>query len=290
MATERDFETAIAKYPDLIEEGLRLIGRQQVVHGRRMDLLFEDHLGDQLVLELKWGPIKDKDIGQIMAYEGWLVSDRPVRVMLIGTRVPPNIQASLDYHGIAWREITPSEVRKFLREKGDEGLLKSFDDRTPLDPSAATHIGLDASEAGGTHKRPSKSSQVRKEGGPAALFAPVEGKWLDKARQYFDAGNNVLYFYTNASIGQAAELNIHNVYFKEKGNIAVTAQADFVELRMEDPVEKRLPDSAGTTGRFYYGFRNLRQIDPIQLSELRYYNTDMPLQNDVPGARIIKQP
>ncbi|MCX6668843.1 MAG: endonuclease NucS [Methanothrix sp.] len=126
MLTERDFEDILCKYPDLIEDGLALKGRQVGVYGRRMDLLFEDRSKRKLIVELKIGPIKDGHIGQIMSYEGTLLSaeDPTVRIMLIGNRVPPNIQRSLDHHGIAWKEITYSQLKEFLRKRGDEQFLK----------------------------------------------------------------------------------------------------------------------------------------------------------------------
>jgi hypothetical protein len=37
MANLRDLEEALARYPEMIEEGLPLIGRQVVVCGRPMD-------------------------------------------------------------------------------------------------------------------------------------------------------------------------------------------------------------------------------------------------------------
>jgi len=46
MPTERDFEDLLVKYPELIEDGLRLTGRQKTVHGRRLDLLFETAQSD----------------------------------------------------------------------------------------------------------------------------------------------------------------------------------------------------------------------------------------------------
>jgi hypothetical protein len=121
MLHEKDFEDILSEYPDLIEEGLKLKGRQVTLYGRRIDLLFEDRFGRQLLVELKAGPIKDEHIGQILSYEGMLLShENPtIRVMLIGTRVPPNIQKSLDHHGIAWREISHSRLRAFLEEKND---------------------------------------------------------------------------------------------------------------------------------------------------------------------------
>ena len=130
MPTEQDFENALAKYPELIEDGLQLIGRQETMYGRRMDLVFSDRFQRTLITELKWGPIKDIHIGQIMAYEGILLSstDPSIRVMLIGTRVPPNLRNSLDHHGIAWKEIKQADLISFLGSKCDHDLLRVFEE------------------------------------------------------------------------------------------------------------------------------------------------------------------
>ena len=100
-------------------------GRQITLYGRRMDMLFEDRLKRKLIIELKVGPIKDEHIGQILAYEGMLLSseDPSVRVMLVGNRVPPNLRRSLDHHGIAWKEITTSQIETFLSQHQDRESL-----------------------------------------------------------------------------------------------------------------------------------------------------------------------
>ena len=127
---ESDLESILAKHPDLIEDGLILVGQQITVYGRRMDLLFEDRFKRKLIVELKAGPIKDEHIGQILAYEGMLLSaDNPdIRVMLIGTRVPPNIQRYLDHHGIAWKEIKSTYLKDSLAKKGDNQFDNLFED------------------------------------------------------------------------------------------------------------------------------------------------------------------
>ena len=167
MPTEQDFETLLAKYPELIEKGLRLRGRQATVHGRRMDLLFEDSFGRQLIAELKWGPIKDEHIGQLMCYEGLLLSndDPTLRVMLIGTRVPPNIRRSLDHHGITWKEITYSQISSFLGAQNDHELTSIFEEKT--DRPEVTRLSL------GRTKFERKSVQVANPGTPAALLVPL---------------------------------------------------------------------------------------------------------------------
>jgi hypothetical protein len=133
---ESGLESILAKYPDLIEDGLILVGRQITVYGRRMDLLFEDRFKGKLIVELKAGTITDKDMGQVLSYEGRLLSaDNPnIRVMLIGTRVPPNIQRYLDHHGIAWKEIKSTYLKDFLAKKGDNQFNNLFEDE--ISPSA----------------------------------------------------------------------------------------------------------------------------------------------------------
>ena len=62
--------------------------------------------------------------------------DPTIRVMLVGNRVPPNIQRSLDHHGIAWKEITFNHLKTFLEEKHDYAFLNLMDsDETPILPS-----------------------------------------------------------------------------------------------------------------------------------------------------------
>lgn len=133
MFIEKDFEDIICKYPELIGNGLTLKGRQVTLYGRRMDILFEDKFKIKLIIELKKGPILIEHVGQIMEYEGILLSadDPTIRIMLIGNRVPPNIRRSLDHHGIAWKEITERQLLEFLKSKGnqeDEEIIKKLEE------------------------------------------------------------------------------------------------------------------------------------------------------------------
>ncbi len=125
---EQDFEDILSKYPELIEEGLTLKGRQKHVRGNYVDLLFDDRHGHTLIVELKKGVIKSQHIAQLLDYEGHFLSpdDPTVRVMLIGNWVPPNLWRSLDHHGFEWREITASSLIEFLKEKDDKEFLAYF--------------------------------------------------------------------------------------------------------------------------------------------------------------------
>ena len=259
--SEKQFEDILAANPVLIEDGLKLEGRQVTVHGRRMDLLFRDSFNRRLIVELKAGPVKDQHIGQILAYEGMLLTadDPSLRVMLIGNRVPPNIQKALDHHGIAWREISLPMLRNYMKE------------RSPA-PSI-TEIKL----------------PVRETGKPA-LFVPIEGKWLARGMEVLK-NQPKLFFATGAHIGAGQTLPITNVYFKIKGTHEISAKADFLEISMENPSEFRLPEAATNESKYYYGFKNLRGLaSKVSLCDLVYYSTRSHLKNDVPGACIIIDP
>ena len=65
---ENVFETILSRYPELIEEGLILVGRQIYIKGKYIDLLFKDRHGQKLIVELKKGSVLRKHVGQLMDY------------------------------------------------------------------------------------------------------------------------------------------------------------------------------------------------------------------------------
>jgi len=134
MISEKDFEDIICKYPELIEDGLIFKGKQVHVYGKIMDILLEDRFGQKLIVELKVGPIGRKHIGQVMEYEGAILSieEPTARIMLIGNRVPPNFQRALDHHGIEWKELSFSHLKEFLETKNDKAFLNLTQDESIL--------------------------------------------------------------------------------------------------------------------------------------------------------------
>ena len=125
---EKDLEDIICKYPELIETDLVFIGRQMRLHGKIIDVLFEDKFKQKLIVELKIGPVDRKHIGQVMEYEGNVLSeeDPTARIMLVGNRVPPNFQKALNHHGIEWKEINAKQLCGFVKDKNDLEFLHLF--------------------------------------------------------------------------------------------------------------------------------------------------------------------
>lgn len=143
---ERDIEDIIVKYPNILEEGLILKGRQVNVKGKYIDLLFEDKFGQNLIVELKRGTILRKHIGQIMDYEGHILSsdDPSVRVMLVGNRVPENLRRSLDHHGFEWKELSFSFISQYLEDHNDDEILSML-----APPEAANTLQIHKKEMRG---------------------------------------------------------------------------------------------------------------------------------------------
>jgi hypothetical protein len=273
----------------MIEEGLRLIGRQVTVCGRRIDLLFEDRFGQKLVVELKWGPIKDEHVGQVMYYQGAILSGgEPVRVMLIGTRVPPAIQRSLDFNGLAAREIRLRDLIDFVKSKGETDLVRAFEADLPLSeaamkPKASNRAAMRA------------AAPLAPLSGSLALLAPVNKYWIEKAFADFERGKKKLRFGTDSShLVHALDHkgDIHRVYFKATGENDISASARFVSIDAENPAEDRLTGSAETSelwyAKYYYGFCDLERTEPpIPLASLRRYPSGKALRNDAPGACLV---
>ena len=127
MISERLFEDVLVKYPELIEDSLKFVGRQVNHYGKRIDILFEDRFKEKLIIELKKDNLDRNALSQVMEYEGYILSEKDpsARVMLIANRIPLNLKKAMDHHGIEYKEITHRQIFEFL-EKRDEQLLKSI--------------------------------------------------------------------------------------------------------------------------------------------------------------------
>lgn len=66
--TEEIFETVLVRSPDLLMDGLRLIGRQVPTEGGPLDLLGVDQDGRLVVFELKRGSLTREAVAQVLDY------------------------------------------------------------------------------------------------------------------------------------------------------------------------------------------------------------------------------
>ena len=73
VSLEKDLVNYLANDPSLIEEGLKLKGKEYDTRNvGRIDILCIDRNGDFVVVETKKGKESDKVVGQIQRYMGWV--------------------------------------------------------------------------------------------------------------------------------------------------------------------------------------------------------------------------
>jgi hypothetical protein len=102
FAFETDLRDYLAKNLNLVEPGLSLYsdergaGVEYRVDNGRIDILARDKLGNFLVLELKVSEGRNKTLGQILYYMGWvdreLAKGKKVRGAIIAKEVPEDLK------------------------------------------------------------------------------------------------------------------------------------------------------------------------------------------------------
>jgi len=114
---EKDMQENLAYHPEIIEQGMEFSKKEEVLYGRRIDLLLKDSFGKD-VIELKNTEITYEHIGQLIWYSGALMRagiESP-RMFLIGRKVHPVLQTAFKYFGIEWREFQPIDLIKELKK------------------------------------------------------------------------------------------------------------------------------------------------------------------------------
>lgn len=106
ISLERDIEDHLIHHLDVLEKGLKFVGRQFNTDVGRIDILAEDKNGCRVVIEVKVGEAKDSAVGQVARYLGWFakLDGKPPRGMLVaaefpdGVRYAANVVANLTLH------------------------------------------------------------------------------------------------------------------------------------------------------------------------------------------------
>lgn len=119
---ESEIESSIISNPEILEDGLELIGNQYTTGVGYIDILCKDKNGNFVVIELKRGKGSHKVVGQIQKYIAWinenLAQDKQVR----GIIVVKEHDKELEY-AIKGSKYT-IEIKVFGREPPLEGNLK----------------------------------------------------------------------------------------------------------------------------------------------------------------------
>lgn len=299
---EKYLEDAIVALPSLVEDGLTLEARQMTLPRGRFDLLFRDRHGRLLLIELKWGPIRNDHIHQLLNYEDYLIEgEKNIRVMLIGTRVPERVANTLDHHGIEFKVLDPLDVTEALARAGNQLLARSiregivYKGRVSRRSSASaqhvvsSYVPMKSIGCEGTHLSPLSASSIPCQ---PALLSVIGPQWVAQAVNEFARGKREIYFGANTKhLMQALHLPIRRVFFKTKGTLSITWVATFVGITESNIPEKRLNGCEHESQLYYYGFSGLTRLEsPIALESLRRFSTGNFIKNQVQASCVICDP
>jgi hypothetical protein len=94
FAAEADLRDFLAKNLNCIEAGLTLYGVECPVEDGRIDILAVDQKGRYVVIELKLGQGRNRAIGQLLYYMGWVdknLGKGPCRGLIIAKEIPESL-------------------------------------------------------------------------------------------------------------------------------------------------------------------------------------------------------
>jgi len=94
---EADIEDYLVSHPEILEEGLEIVGRQYSTPVGYIDILFRDKKGDFVVVELKRGLGSYKVVGQIQKYMTWVIENCAKDKQVKGIIIVMDSDTELDY-------------------------------------------------------------------------------------------------------------------------------------------------------------------------------------------------
>ncbi len=134
---EKDIENLLANYPDEFfpGEGFKLIDQQFTIEGRRIDILFEDKHGRQIIVEVKRGILSREASGQIAEYYGLLKNadeTKNYELILCANIIPKERKVFLETIGIDCKELGIAQISQIANKHGytfldDSSTFKNFD-------------------------------------------------------------------------------------------------------------------------------------------------------------------
>lgn len=134
---EKDIENLLANYPEEFfpGEGFKLINQQFTIEGKRIDILFEDKHGRQIIVEVKRGILSREASGQIAEYYGLLKNadeTKNYELILCANIIPKERKVFLETIGIDCKELGIAQISQIAKKHGytfldDSSTYKSFD-------------------------------------------------------------------------------------------------------------------------------------------------------------------
>ena len=115
MITREKLKTILAKYPELIEPGLKYKTQNMNLYGLNIDILFQDRETKRLAVQVRTLPFEHEHIGEIVSYQEAVLSSEAgdLRLMLVADKIPENLQTALQHNGVSWKEISLFHIKEY---------------------------------------------------------------------------------------------------------------------------------------------------------------------------------
>ena len=148
---ERDLEDTLVSNPNLLMDGLTLVGRQITTEGGNLDLLGVDKYGRLVVFELKRGMLRRESVAQVIDYASELEGrDWTNLCSLISENSGSNgiekIEDFDEWYGLNHKEPNPKPIRMVVVGLGadaqTERMVKFLADDNGMDISLLTFHGF----------------------------------------------------------------------------------------------------------------------------------------------------
>lgn len=145
---EKDIENLLVNYPEEFfpGENFQLVGQQVNVEGKRIDVLFKDKVGRQVIVEVKRGILSREASGQVAEYYGLLKSKNVAdfyEMILCANVIPKERKVFLEHIGIECKEVGISFITE-LASKYDYTFL---DDKSSFANEHKKYIDIPAHES-----------------------------------------------------------------------------------------------------------------------------------------------
>jgi len=133
---EKDMENLIAQHPSEFfpKEKLTLIGQQYPLKSRKIDILFEDKFGRNIIIEVKRGILSREASGQIIEYYGLLKenkADKNIELVICANVIPAERRMFLENVGIECKELSVGLVTE-IAKKYNYTFLDDEDDKKEI--------------------------------------------------------------------------------------------------------------------------------------------------------------
>jgi hypothetical protein len=142
--SERVIEDLVGAFAEeLLGEPLELVRRQMTVRNRRIDLLFRDQSGRNVIVEIKRGEITREALGQVGEYLGMLRlewKDQGFRFIVVGTHIPPERKSYFEAIGAEVFAIPTATLLDLCNRNGVDPVVGIRKPTGHLQPDDATEV------------------------------------------------------------------------------------------------------------------------------------------------------